>query len=134
VLFKCPHCNRHLAARMTDAGKAFQCPRCGGDLAVPFRSDRFPFLCPCGRRLLSKRSLIGAGFRCPSCKALLAVPSPATGEALPVAQPLTRAREDQADARNQGPADSLPDQEPEQEAEPPISLDDLEDVGGGPQA
>ena len=77
IYYTCPGCHRRLASPMRCAGKVGSCPKCGHPIMVPIRTDRFAFLCACGKKLYTKEGLAGKTVRCPACSALIRIPSPA---------------------------------------------------------
>ena len=83
ILYKCPKCDKNLVSPAKHAGKLGECPACREGVMVPARSDRFPFMCQCGRRLFGKRSMIGQAVKCPFCGKVVEIPGPAIRDVLP---------------------------------------------------
>lgn len=76
IYYTCPGCHRRLASPARCAGKVGACPQCSHPIMVPVRTDRFAFLCVCGKKLYTKEGLVGKSVRCPSCSSLIRIPAP----------------------------------------------------------
>jgi len=74
IKFNCPHCDQHIAAELSDAGAATQCPSCGGEIVIPAASNEVveqtavsedsadPPAPPSGEQIHSKKeALVGRG-------------------------------------------------------------------------
>ena len=74
LLFKCPHCSRHLVVDGSASGETLKCLACGQPVQVP-RSVNV-FKCPsCSWDLCAPSNIVGKWFHCPNCEGTLTVPT-----------------------------------------------------------
>ncbi len=77
LLFKCPHCARHLVVEDSAVGETLECLACGQPVLVPKSANAFK--CPsCAYDLSASTKVAGKFFHCPSCGRSLIVPATPT--------------------------------------------------------
>ena len=76
ILFKCPHCSKHLVVGDSASGKMRKCVECSQSVQIPWIAN-IEFQCPsCSCDLSAPSSIRGERFHCPNCERELNVPEP----------------------------------------------------------